>query len=169
MVFNWFDIAIFIIVVVTLIKGYSSGFVVQLASISGIVLGAIFSGKLSAIVVPAIIQYLGVSPHVIGSLSYVIAFIIIFLGFFLLGKLLTSFLKAIQLNFLNRLAGAIFCTGKWLLLLGIVLITVAEMDQGKRIIKEDTRDNTISYPLINEGVSFLVPYLDFRWIDKIHL
>lgn len=164
---NWFDILIVTLVLGSLVKGFFSGLIMQLASLAGIVLGAIFAGKLSEYIAPEIIQYTGASPHVIGPLSYIIAFVIIVFTLFFLGRTLHSFVDAIQMGTLNRLAGAVFCTTKWIIILSILLNLLVEFDQHKHIIKEDVREHSHIYPLISEVGKTVVPYLRFDWIDQL--
>lgn len=162
---NWFDLVVVILVLVTLIKGFFSGLVMQIASLAGIILGAIFAGKLSEYIAPWLINLIDGSPHIIGPLSYIVAFIAILVALFFAGKLLESFVDALKMTILNRLAGAVFCAAKWIVVFSIVLNLVAEFDQHKRIIKEDVREKSHTYPLVTEIAKTVIPYLRFDWIS----
>ncbi|SBW02319.1 CvpA family protein [uncultured Dysgonomonas sp.] len=162
---NWFDLVVVILVLVTLIKGFFSGLVMQIASLAGIILGAIFAGKLSEYIAPWLINLSDGSPHIIGPLSYIVAFIAILVALFFAGKLLESFVDALKMTILNRLAGALFCAAKWIVVFSIVLNLVAEFDQHKRIIKEDVREKSHTYPLVTEIAKTVIPYLRFDWIS----
>jgi membrane protein required for colicin V production len=162
---NWFDLVVVILVLVTLIKGFFSGLVMQIASLAGIILGAVFAGKLSGYIAPRLINLIDGSPHIIGPLSYIVAFIAILVALFFAGKLLESFVDALKMTTLNRLAGAVFCAAKWIVVFSIVLNLVAEFDQHKRIIKEDAREKSHTYPLVTEIAKAVIPYLRFDWIS----
>ncbi|MDU1891905.1 MAG: CvpA family protein [Dysgonomonas sp.] len=161
---NWFDLVILVIVLVTAIRGYISGLIMQLASLVGIVLGAIFAGKLSEIVAPKLISLTDIPSHILGPVSYIISFLIILIIIILLGRALQSFIEVIKINTLNRLAGAIFCCAKWLVIISILLNLLAEFDQSKQIIKEDIRENSLTYPLVSEIAQIVIPYLRFDWL-----
>ncbi|WP_029905127.1 CvpA family protein [Prevotella sp. 10(H)] len=165
MTLNWFDIVVVILILVTLVKGFFSGLVMQIASLAGIILGAIFAGKLSEYIAPWLISFIDGSPHIIGPLSYIIAFIIILIALFFAGKLVNKFVDALQMSTLNRLAGAIFCAAKWLVVFSILLNLLVEFDQDKKIIKEDIRENSHTYPLVTEIAKTVIPYLRFDWIN----
>lgn len=163
---SWFDLVVVILILVTLVKGFFSGLVMQIASLAGIVLGAIFAGQLSAFIAPRLIEYVGGSPHIIGPLSYIIAFILIIVALFFAGKLIESFVDALKMTFLNRLAGAVFCCVKWVVLFSILLNLLVEFDQNKVIIKEDVRENSQIYPYIAEISRTVIPYLRFDWVKE---
>lgn len=141
-----------------------TGIVMQLATLAGIILGAIFAGFLSDIITPNLIEWSGGNSKMIGIFSYIIVFLLIFLALFLIGKMITKAIKAIQLNSLNRLAGAIFCTVKWLFLISILLNILVEIDKNKIIIKEDIRENSYTYHIIKDTAPAIIPYLRFEWV-----
>ncbi|WP_165023761.1 MULTISPECIES: CvpA family protein [unclassified Dysgonomonas] len=163
---NWFDLVIIILVAATLIKGFTSGFVMQAASLAGLILGAIFAGKLSGYIAPKIISLTDGSPHVIGPISYVVAFLLIITSLILLGKAVQSAVKAMEMNALNRIAGAIFCCAKWLIAVSILVNLISEIDQSNLIIKEDVYEKSHTYPLVKRVAPLAIPYLNFDWITQ---
>lgn len=162
----WFDLLVVILVVATLIKGFVSGLIMQIASLAGIVLGAMFAGKISEFIAPRLIEWIDSSPHIIGALSYVVAFLLIMVALLLAGKAVQSFVKAINLNAANRVAGAAFCCAKWIVVFSILINIVAEMDQGQHLIKEDVRTRSYTYSFVTSISQAVVPYLKFEWISK---
>jgi membrane protein required for colicin V production len=164
---NWFDLVVVMLILLTLGKGFFSGLVMQIASLAGLVLGAIFAGQLSAIIAPWLISSIGASPHIVGVLSYIIAFIAILVALFFAGKLLDSFVDAIQMNTLNRLLGALFCCAKWVVIFSILLNLLVELDQNKQIIKEDVREQALSYPIMTDIAQVVIPYLSFDWEKEL--
>lgn len=162
---NWFDLVVVILIVLTLIKGFFSGLIMQVATLAGIILGAIFAGTLAAMIAPKLITLVDGSPHIIGPLSYIIAFVVILIALFFAGKLIESFADALKMTALNRLAGALFCCAKWIVLFSIGLNLLVEFDQNKNIIKEDVREQSYTYPLVSEVAKTVIPYLRFDWIN----
>jgi membrane protein required for colicin V production len=164
---NWFDLVVAILVLVTLAKGFFSGLVMQIASLAGLILGAVFAGRLSAIIAPKLISLTGVSPHIIGPLSYVVAFLIIIVALLFAGKLLQSFVDAIKMNTLNRLAGALFCCAKWVIVFSILTNLIIEFDQDKQLVKEDIRENSHTCPIVIDIARTVIPYLRFDWAKEL--
>lgn len=162
----WFDLLVIVLVAATLAKGFVSGLIMQIASLAGIVLGAMFAGKISEFIAPRFIQWIDGSPHIIGALSYVVAFLLIMVALLLAGKAVQSFVKALNLNAANRVAGAVFCCVKWMVVFSILINIVAEMDQGQRLIKENVRTQSYTYNAVATISQIVVPYLKFEWISK---
>lgn len=164
---NWFDLVIIILAVITLIKGFFSGLVMQIASLAGLILAAIFAGQLSGLLAPKLIELTNASPHIIGPLSYIIAFILIIVALLFAGKLLESLVDAIKMNTLNRLAGALFCCAKWIIVFSILMNLLIEFDQDKNIIKDDIRQESVSYPYVMDIAQTVIPYLKFEWVKDL--
>jgi len=164
---NWFDLIVVILVLITLVKGFFSGLVMQIASLAGLILGAIFAGQLSSIIAPKLIELTNASPHIMGPLSYIVAFIIIIVALLFAGKLLQSFVDAIKMNTLNRLAGALFCCAKWMIVFSILLNLLVEFDQDKTLIKEEIRENAHTYPIVMDIAKTVIPYLRFDWAQEL--
>lgn len=158
---NWFDLIITIIAIVAFIRGVYSGLIMQLASLIGLILAAIFSGQLSSLIAPKLIEITSGSPHIISPLSYVISFIIIILIISIIGRLIQSTIKIMHLNLFNRIIGGLFCCISWLILVSLCLNVITEFDQKKRILKEETRKTAHTYPYMIELGQAVVPYLKF--------
>jgi len=164
---NWFDILIAVLLIVTLIKGYSSGLVMQIATLAGVVLGAIFAGILSEFIAPTLLEWTKAEPHIIAPLSYIIAFILIFIALILLGRSLQSIIKVVKMNIVNRILGAIFCSLTGLIALSILLNIVIEFDKDKRIINESVRTQSLAYPFVKMASPLIIPYLKFDWYNDV--
>lgn len=162
---NWFDLVIAIIAIVAFIRGLYSGLIMQLASLIGLILAAIFSGQLSRIIAPKIAQIIDSSPHTVSPLSYIISFIIIVTIIFMIGRLLQSTIKIMHLNAFNRIIGGFFCCISCLILVSICLNIIVEFDQKKYIIKQDTRKTACTYPYMIELGQTVIPYLKFNYFE----
>jgi len=160
-----FDILILLMAAVTLLIGFSTGFIMQVSLLAGVILGGVFAGQLAAVIAPRLLEWTGSSPHIIGPLSYIIAFVLILFALLLLGRLVQSLLKVVKINFVNRLAGAIFSMATWFIIASIVLNIIVEIDQDKTIIKENTRNNSYTYSLVKDIAPTAIPYLRFDWVN----
>lgn len=133
----------------------------QLASLAGIVACAIFAGQVATIISPYIISLTNASPHILKPLSYVSAFILIMVGFIFLGRMIQGILETIKLKSLNKLAGGVFSSAKWLIVISILLNIIVEIDKSNKIIKDDVRQNSHSYPYIKKLTPYFIPFLEF--------
>ncbi len=166
MLVNWFDTLIFIIIIISFIVGYSSGFIKQLASLAGIILGGMFAGKIASIISPYLIELTKAESYIVKPLSYIIAFISIVIFFFILGRVIHKLFKVIQLNLLNRLIGAIFSAAKWIIIMSIIVNIISTIDIKEVIIKKDIKENSKTYPYIKAITPYFIPFLDFERSNK---
>ncbi len=160
---SWFDILVVIITIITLIKGYTSGLVMQIATLGGVLLGTVFAGVLAKYISPLLLNWTKAEIHIIAPLSYIISFILIFIALILLGRSLQSVIKVVKMNFLNRIAGSIFCLTAWMIVLSILLNTVLEFDKNNKIISLDLQTKSYAYPIVKEISPLVAPFLRFDW------
>ncbi len=83
----------------------------------------------------------------------------------LIGRLVNSLAKAILLDTVNKLAGAIFCMGKWILIVSILLNLVVMFDSKQVVIGEKIRNESYSYPFLIAIAQTIIPYLSFDEAD----
>ncbi len=160
--FNWFDIAILIIVVFSFFKGYFSGLIMQLASLVGLLCCAFFAGHIATLFLPLINAIISNNEYAIKAISYIIAFAAIMVVFMIIGKILENFLRLIQINFLNKIAGSFFSVIKWLFIVSLVLNLFTAFDTGGRILKNDVKENSLTYSYIINLAPRFIPFLNFE-------
>lgn len=156
---NWFDICIFIVSLYSILKGYQTGFVKQLASLAGLIVAAILSGQLSYIVLPFMSK---LSDQFAEPLSYIASFILIIAVFALIGHMLHEILETIKLGTLNKLAGAVLCFSKWILLISITINLIEKLDTNKTLITDDFRSKSATFEMVKAIAPKIVPYLKFE-------
>ncbi|SHF60015.1 CvpA family protein [Dysgonomonas macrotermitis] len=162
---TWFDICIFIVTAYCIFKGYKTGLVKQLATLAGLVAGAVLSGQISTIIRPLIQGKTESSDYILEPLSYILAFAIIMLAFYLLGTLVQGILEAAKMGTLNRLAGIVLCLTKWMFAISIVLNLLIKVDTNRIIISHETEARSKTYKYVQPLAPYLVPYLKFG-LDK---
>ena len=119
----WFDIACCIIIAVGFVMGFRRGFLAQLSSIAGVILGVIccrlFAEKVAQYFTAPDAAFATIL--LINVLSYVIIFILCYVTCRLVGSLLAGGFKALHLGFANRLCGAVFTTLEYTLVFSMAL------------------------------------------------
>jgi membrane protein required for colicin V production len=102
---NWLDIAVLVILIVSVIAGLKVGIIKALLTVIGGIVGVVLAGRFSA----SLGEKMGFISN--EGVAKVIAFIIIFIIVLLIAALAASFLKKIAetilLGWINRLGGAI--------------------------------------------------------------
>ena len=158
---NWFDICIFIVIIYCIIKGYKTGLVKQLSTLAGLIVGAVLSGKLSALILPYV-QHIKQIPHYMSApLSYAITFLLIISAFYLLGTMMEEILKTVKMGTLNKLAGVALCLTKWLFAISIILNLIIQADEHHQLIAPKIQNGSTTYTYIHPFAPKLVPFLKF--------
>lgn len=160
---NWFDIFILILLIYCTINGYKSGLVKQLASSAGIIIGAIISGKISSIIYPYIQNILETPTYLTAPLSYIIAFLFILLFFYIIGMMLNTIVNTIKMGTLNKLAGVVLCSAKWIILVSILINIVSKADEHDKWTEEKMSKNSLTYSYIQPIAPKIIPFLRFSF------
>lgn len=156
----WFDFIILGVLVFSFIKGYKSGLVMQLAMLVGLIVSAIFAGKLSELVTPYLIRWIdGIPSYVLSPISYLIAFVLIISACFFWGKIFESLLKLVLLGFVNSFIGGLFSMLKWLVIFSILLNLILMLDYNHKLIDENTKEKSLTFEPVSQIAQTLVPFL----------
>lgn len=156
-----FDIIVLSLAIIAFIAGFLTGLVMQLAILAGVVLGSVFSGELAAWLSPVIGDWIGGVQQIVKPLSYIISFFIIVTLSALAGRLLQSVFKAVKINVLNRLLGGFSGLLSYVIILSIVVNIIEDVDKKGAILTDDIRKKSVTYSLIKEVATTVVPYLRF--------
>lgn len=117
----WIDWFILVFVAIDVWRGLASGFVHQVAQLTGIVVGFMLAVHLMKPVGQAVGNLLQAPDSAILLLGFVVVFISVLLLVGLAAKLLTNLLGALNIGFVNRLFGALLGALKTVLLLSLFL------------------------------------------------
>ncbi len=158
----WLDIFFIIICVAAIARGLMTGFVLQVASLAGIILGAIFCGKVAEAIYPHLIGIIGNKESITGVASYILGFIIILVAVNLIGRLINSVADSVILKPINRIAGGAFCLIKWIVIISILFNLVIHIDEDQHFVKKEVREKSHTYPILINVAQSIIPYLRFE-------
>ena len=144
------DISILIIVGAGFVFGLFKGLVRELASLAAIVLG-IYGAKLfSSLLVPLVVDMLGVSEKVAQPLSYVVLFIAIAVALLILARTVDKVFDAVSLGGLSKFLGGVFGALKYALIISVLINVFEPLNQKFRFMSEEKQQNSVTYrPLLN--------------------
>lgn len=163
---NWFDILIGICLLVSIYNGYKKGFVFQIVKLATVILAAIFGGQLAQIILPELTKQFTLQPNVAVMLSYAVAFAIISIAVYYLGKMIMQFIRIIHLTFVNRVLGAVVAAGTAMFILSIFLNLALMVDKNQTLFTSDIRQNSIFFASVESVVPAVVPYLNQEVWEK---
>ncbi len=157
---NWFDIVLGVLFIVAVFNGLRKGLIMQLSGLITILLAAVFGGKLAKIILPELMHFVEIKPNHASVISYIIAFLLIAVGIFIIGSIIQKLLKTLNLNFINRLFGGIIAAAIAMVVMSILLNLILILDTDAHIITMNIRKNSFFYERVRVVVPSIVPYLN---------
>lgn len=104
-IFNIVDIAIAILCFIGAVAGSVKGFALGFSSLAGILIGLLVAMAFADIGTPLIMDAVGLPPAIAKGISIAVCFLAGYLAMMLLGAMLGKTLKALKLEWLNKLLG----------------------------------------------------------------
>jgi membrane protein required for colicin V production len=157
---NWLDASLALPLIWGLYRGVTSGLIMELARmvglVAGIALGVGFANEFA--------DWIYENTDVTNDLLPIIAFGFIFLGVLILvhlfAKLLQGAANAISLAWLNKLGGALFGILRMAFLVSTVILLFNRAELLKRFNNGETAQGSLLYEPITQVAPVLLPILD---------
>jgi len=147
---NTLDIGILAIASIFFVRGVFRGFVFELITVVGLILGYIISITYLSLLSGFILSFFPSFPETVVNL---VSFFLLFLGTNLLlrlaGNLLTKTLKIAMLGWLNRLLGGLLGMLKAVVIMGILGFVVNLIPFFSLLLENEEVQNSYLYPLLH--------------------
>lgn len=127
-------------------RGFRNGVIIEVASLLGLIVGIWAGLRLAFIFANYYRDNFDLPENWIPLLAFLTAFLLGIAAVYLVGRLLNSFVNSIALGIPNRMAGGAFGAAKWAFLFGTVLSLIGN----SQVIPQETRDNSVAYPALEE-------------------
>jgi membrane protein required for colicin V production len=144
---NAVDIVLVVVLAACALRGYWRGFLRELFGLLGLAAGGIAAITFTAEGVAFLKEYTTLAPPILSGIVFVGIFIVVHTAINLIGLLFDRLAKAMFLRGLNRLAGAVFATGKGAVVLALLLFAV-HLSQVLPALDEQIMSSTIGRPLV---------------------
>ncbi len=165
---NYLDIIILIPVLCGLFKGFSKGFIIEVAGLIALILGIWCANCFSEYTADILINKLNfdIAENYLPITSFSITFIVVAVVIILISHVADKFLSAIALGGVVKILGALFGAAKYLLVISIIVYFVNGIDSKMEFLDRDKKENSMLYlPLVNT-VDKWIPELDFSKIKE---
>ena len=154
---NYLDLIIIIPVVLLFIRGISKGFIFELVSLIGLVLGILAAYYFAGYVQDFLKDYFSVKEQTLRIIAYVVIFLVVYLIIYLIGKTIEKSIDMMAMGWLNKLLGAIIGLAKGIVLVGIILFIIEKADPGEKVIKTQAKEKSMFYRPLMEMIHYIVP------------
>lgn len=157
---NSVDIIIGIILLIAFYSGFKKGLFVALASLIGLVLGAIGAVYFSDYAGAYIAQWFDWSDQTTKLVSFAVTFLVIVFTVSMLGKMLTKIADFAMLGVFNKLLGGVFAMLQFAFIVSVVLMFLnAYSGIGGYVISEEKKENSKLYYPVAALAPLVVPHI----------
>ncbi|MDT8411813.1 MAG: CvpA family protein [Vicingaceae bacterium] len=157
---NYLDIIIVIPLIWGAYKGFRKGFVIEIASLVGLVLGVWGGINFSSYSAEYLGKAFNISPEIMPLLSFVVTFIAIVILVFFIAKMLERVVKMVALGIVNRIAGMVFGMMKFGIIISIILNLVNTIDNEVSFIENEVKSKSLLYQPFSDFSGKLFPKLN---------
>mgnify|MGYP001772653950 CR=1 FL=1 len=158
----WFDYLALGFTAYFVIRGFLTGLLRNLFSLAGMLAGFIYSGWLSLKLKPLVDKFI-THPKVAFFMSYLLAFLLIYLTFVLAGFLLYTLIKAISMGLGDRILGALFGLIKGALFTTFLFYLIVIPFPTEKPILEKSK----SFFIVSTTTKLLLPLIPESWLEFI--
>ncbi|OFX85907.1 MAG: hypothetical protein A2W99_17155 [Bacteroidetes bacterium GWF2_33_16] len=161
---NTIDIVFAILFLWSAYRGFTKGFIVQLATLVALLLGIYGALKFSDFTAGVLSKRVDFNEQTLSILSFALTFIVIVVCVHLIAKLIEKFSEAIALGVVNKIFGVLFSMLKMAFIVSIILVLINKADNKYNFIPINTKEKSLLYKPLSNFAPMIFPYLKF---DKI--
>lgn len=154
---NYIDIILGILLLWGLIRGFSKGLFVSLASLVALIAGIYIAVHFSHIAGAYVEQYVNWGDGAMRLTAFAITFVLVVILVSLAGKLLTKIADFASLGILNKLLGAAFGVLKFAFIASVVIMFLDAGNRSLNIIKQETLNESILYAPVRKFAPMILP------------
>jgi membrane protein required for colicin V production len=143
-----------------LVRGIWKGFFVELASFFSLLIGIYIALKFSYLVKSIIGSHVSWNPKTIQITAFVLTFIVVVVGIYLLAKFFTTVADFAFLGWMNKLGGGVLGVLKTVLIVGIVLNIFLKINYNHFLAKQETLDKSLFFNPIQKVSAFIYPSIE---------
>lgn len=126
-------------------KGFLKGFVVEAATLAGLLLGVIVAIRYSAITEDFLRDFLNITSKYLSYIALGVTFLVVVMLICVLGKVLTKIVDMMSLGLVNKVLGAISGMLKYFIILCVALLIVDALDDKFHFISKGIKNSSLFY------------------------
>jgi membrane protein required for colicin V production len=156
---NILDIIFLVPLLFALYRGFKNGIIHMAASLAALVLGIFLAIKLRPLFASLLNSVFHIAPDNMNIIAFSVAFVSIVLVVHLIAIFVEKLVKAVALNFVNRLLGMGFGLLVTAFVISMILWPVNKVNEEKQIIKPERIEGSILYKPLSAFAPAVFPYL----------
>ncbi len=156
---NWIDLIIIIILGVALFRGFTEGFVKEVASLAALIIGIWGAIRFSAFTAGKLYEWFDMTGQYVGVIAFLVTFGVIVVIINFVGILVDKVVDTVSLGFLNRLLGIVFGLFKSVLILSVFMVILNAIDVRRPFLPKEKIEESMFYNPISDIAPALFPII----------
>jgi len=156
---NILDIIFLVPLLFALYRGFKKGMVHMIASLAALVLGILGAVKLRPLFASLLDSIFNIDPAHMNAIAFAVAFVCIVIVVHLAAFFLDKLIKAVALNFVNRLLGMAFGLLVTAFVISMILWPLNQVNENRQIIKPEHIEGSLLYKPLSAIAPAVFPYL----------
>ncbi|MCP4310996.1 MAG: CvpA family protein [Bacteroidetes bacterium] len=156
---NILDIIFLLPLLFALYRGFKNGMVHLIASLVALILGILGAMKLRPLFASLLDSIFNIDPGHINVIAFAVAFVTIVIVVHVAAFFIDKLIKAVALNFVNRLLGMAFGVLVTAFVISMILLPVNQVNAERQIIKPKHIEGSLLYKPLSSFAPAIFPYL----------
>jgi len=153
------DIIVTVFLLYFAYRGFTSGFIISIATLAGLLLGFYAASHFSEFTANWLQHDMGLKSGNIRLIAYIVTFVIVVVLIFLLGRFMTGVVKTVGLGIVNRLAGALLGIAKGLLIASFIFLLFGRIDPNESLFTATHKKGSVLYKPVSAVAPAVIPLL----------
>jgi membrane protein required for colicin V production len=156
---NWIDLAIVVILILSLVMGFINGLIKEVASLAALILGIWGAIKFSGFTAEKLYDYFDMTGQYVGVIAFLVTFGVIVVIIHFIGILADKIVGAASLGFVNRLLGIAFGLLKSVLIMSVFFVILNAIDARRPFLPKETIEKSMFYNSISDIAPIIFPII----------
>jgi membrane protein required for colicin V production len=156
---NWIDLIIVVILILSMVNGFTNGLVKEVASLAALILGIWGAIRFSSFTAGKMYDYFDMTGQYVGIIAFLVTFGIIVVMVHFIGIVADKILHAVALSFVNRLLGIVFGVFKSVLIMSVFFVILNAIDARRPFLPKETIEGSKFYNPISDIAPAIFPII----------
>ena len=156
---NWIDLIIIVLLILSVVSGFTNGLVKEVASLAGLILGIWGAIKFSSYTAGKLYDWFDMSGQYVGIIAFIVTFCVIVVLIHFVGILADKIVDAVSIGFLNRILGMVFGLFKSVLILSVIFVVLNALDARKPFLPKEKINESRFYSPISDIAPAIFPII----------
>ncbi|MDR2126425.1 MAG: CvpA family protein [Prevotellaceae bacterium] len=156
---NYLDIIFLLIIAWAAVRGFMTGFIIQIAGLLAMFIGAFVAYRASFWLASEFSSIIDADPAIINTIAFIVTFAIVWGLIVLLGKFLHLVVKVAMMGLINRILGIFFSVLKIVFVMSVILILAGNLNKLLNFLPKEDINNSLLYRPVEKFASAIFPYL----------